>query len=271
MTFGLDLKQLYHDDFSMEWLYEPWFDQRSKLTLITGPAGSGKSFFSMALAVALATGKPFLGTGPGFEGRRRVLVMDLEMGASLLGLYTLMSLRGAEVTEVEVPVDTLTVWSDGMDGIPHGFHLGPRGHDEPAVWSDVLVEMLDRTKPDIVFIDPLVFLLGPRLADFDNAGTSAVLKGLRRYPHVQWVISHHESKTRETASGKKMTVINRSRGGTAIPAAVDRQISVSVGKDESRLIEFAKARGYFGSLADLSFSFRAAVDIAAGKARLERC
>ena len=179
-------------------------------------------------------------------------------------------LRGLEFGPESCPEDTVGIWSDGMKPYPAGFHLGPPSRDEPVNWNQVLSEIIDVHQPTVVFIEPLVSLLGPAIDDYSNRHTNVVLRKLRAYENVRWFVGHHESKARETASGKAKSAQQRIRGGTAIPAVVDRHLSLTMGKGgETRVAEFGKARGQF--TLPKNFEFKADVDIEHGKAKLEIC
>jgi len=267
--FGISLQEIGESSYDPVYYYAPWFMENNKVTLLTGAPGSGKSFVLGTLALCMAGGLPFLGQPFTYHRPLRVAYLDLEMMPELAMYYFRLMMGGLEIEPTDSIEDRLAVWCDGTSGYPPGLHLGQsiRGDDEN--WGSHLGSILSLTRPDVAIIEPLVNLCGPMVNDYDNRMVNSVLRRLKSYPDVRWIVGHHEGKYNVTSGGEKKSAQQRIRGGTGIAAAVDRHMTLSVGRDSSRTIEFGKARGQFGL--PKSFSFRAEVNIAAGKARLERC
>ena len=267
--FGISLAEIDASTYNPEFWYSPWLMCNNKVTLLTGAPGSGKSFVLGTLALCMAAGLPFLGQPFAYHRPLRVAYLDLEMMPELSSYYFKLMLGGLDIEIGHGIEDRFALWCDGMDGYPPGFHLGQNVRADDTDWGGNLGDILRRTKPDVAIIEPLVNLCGPLVNDYDNRMVNSVLRRLKEYPGVRWIVGHHEGKYNVGADGKQKTAQQKIRGGTGIAAAVDRHMTLSIGKDESRTIDFGKARGQFGL--PESFSFQAVVDIAAGKARLERC
>jgi len=127
--------------------------RRGWRTLIGGHTGEGKSTLSLDMIRAITTGGQFLGwRGP--KGGARALVIDVEQDVSiaqrrigetwLRGKYDPGRPLSEMVGEIE-GVDESWYWQ-----IPEGLWI-----DESDVDREVVKEVIEETKPDVVLLDPL--------------------------------------------------------------------------------------------------------------------
>ena len=123
---------------TVDWLWYPYIP-REKLTIIAGPAGTGKTFLTAYLAALVSTGRPFPGED---EGRKPgdVLVINGEDGAEDTILPRLIA-AGANLDRI---------------------HIAESKLDEEQILftSDFVEEWIDRSRPALVVFDPFQAFLG---------------------------------------------------------------------------------------------------------------
>lgn len=126
---------------AVNWLWYPYIP-KGKITIMAGPAGTGKTFMTAYLAAAVSTGRPFPGEEEGRK-ERNVLLINAEDG---LGdtIRPRLRMAGADLRRVylaDIP----------LDGEPITF-------DSPQVRH-----MIAQTAPALVIFDPFQAFLGARV------------------------------------------------------------------------------------------------------------
>ena len=194
-----------------EWLVEGIWSARSH-GIIGGEPKTGKSTLALALGLAVASGRPFLGefevadSGP-------VLMIQEENTEGLLQDWSrkLIALTGIR-TPSKVPMWTMN---------KAGFDLDYDEHRE------LLESWVSETKPKLVILDPLNMMFGN--ADLDKSYTIVrFLKWIVQLGHVYKcaiVLVHHTSKRTKDNTGRRAG--QRLLGSTALHGFVDSALYTS--------------------------------------------
>lgn len=194
---ALDLTK---DPTPFEWMVDNWIC-RGDVTLLVGEPNVGKSFISMALAIAVAEGKDeFLGEKLYSHGK--VLYIDEENPEDVV-FHRLSSLG---------------LTSTGMSNI-HYYH---RQHIRLDRGIDNLLDDALVIQPKLIVVDSLTRV---HTQDENNAGAMNVLFNdgiipLARETGAAVLVLHHTNKSESTSS------YTRTRGSSDIGAAIDTGIDV---------------------------------------------
>lgn len=175
---------------------------------LIGPEKSGKSLLSAQLALAIASGTPFLGqaTQQGTvmlveeEGTPASMVRRLQTQVSALGLSR-----------------NLPLYPDARPGL--ALHT--------AQGKDRLYEGVARRKPDILIVGPLaqLFALEDENSAAEMGKVIAALHGLMREFPTTVVLAHHLKK--DAPLSRTTAFFHGSRGSNALTAAVDAGIGLA--------------------------------------------
>lgn len=186
--------------------------RRKWRTIILGHTGEGKSSLTTRMVGALVTGTPCLG----YEATKcRVLVIDVEqdesiaqerVGEAMLGpLYD-----GDTVAEVMASIPEAhdawyCRWTEGL------------ALDEQSIDREVLREVIDDKRPDVVVVDPLYkcFLGNPNEAQL-AAQVMRFLDSLREAYGFALVVPMHPRKEQQGATGRRLTKHDAYGGATWI-------------------------------------------------------
>jgi len=233
---AVDLSRVHGIIEPPKFYYADWFCTLDKVTIVSAPPGVGKTYFCLELAMALSRGSMFLGRPYAGGDPLRIAYLDMEMGSAVM-LHRLKSLvRGLGLTKKEFPNDNFHMYCQG-DGLPDNFDFA--SHDG-QVW---LEKMIKEMKPDLIFADPLINLLGRRIEEKDNRAMNDFFIHCVKRHNTHWLICHHESKGGEfDITGRRRAVSQRIRGATSIEGNADRVFSIIARTKSARLVEFGKTR-----------------------------
>lgn len=134
-------KSFLDSEIKLEWLVPGLLD-RSGYLLLTGPAGVGKTQWSLRWAINLALGKEFLGTP--VTRPMKVVFFSLEMGGAALKYF----LEQMASTLSEEDVSKL---EENFIILPLGESLYLDGSDDQKFFEETIKEH----KPEIAFVDSL--------------------------------------------------------------------------------------------------------------------
>jgi len=211
----------------IEWILRPWIPADAVM-LLAGDAGSGKSWLGLDLAIALASGQPWLGCTNG--GSTGVLVLD-EDGQAIGTQHRLRALaRGRGL-------DPASLQDHIFHSIPQGLDL-----DNPVHYAQI-VEAAMLVNARLIIGDALVAL---HSRDENTSGDmKAVMrsgfKRLTRDANASILLIHHHVKPSDMGLSRQN--IHKVRGGGEIVAASDGLITASrTSKDAPTLIEMSRSK-----------------------------
>lgn len=167
-------------EFQVDWVIEGLLHQQG-LAIVASPPAVGKTQFSLNLAIALATGKDFLGwkvTRP-----RKILFLSLEMTQPELKYY--LDKMTSELTEEEKHLLDQNLYFVARQA----FRLNSEQNQR------ILLEWLDAIKPDGLFIDSLSRASGGDLekTEVDNV-FDYLNKEVRSHRNAFLWFVHHNRK-----------------------------------------------------------------------------
>ncbi len=195
------------------WIMDGWL-LRNTLTGVLAPGGVGKSSFSIALAVALASGRDLFGKRI-IGGPKRVWYWNLEDDGDELDrqFHAAMLCHDVDPTEVAGRL----FCNSGPDGST--LCLAREGQKSVELDEGVIAAIeaeVERLGIDVVMIDPWV---GAHQVDENsNSKIDPIVKRLAkaaRSTGMAWLIVHHTAKPQK---GEGVTV-NSSRGASAFANA----------------------------------------------------
>lgn len=212
--------------------------------VLVGDAGSGKTWLTMALAIDVDQGRPWLGQ---FKTRQaKVLVIDEENANQLLKRRLEQLQRGARMNPdcSSLGVEFLTA---------QGVNLS----DEASI--SAVDMMLDRHRPDLVIIDALVRIhRGNENDAMEMAKVFSVIKRWMVTYDCAFVFCHHRRKPGPTGNDPNSMF----RGSSEIRAFVDSHLDIQAVKGEDGILTVSHAKSRF---AEPVSKFRVAItDTAAG-------
>ena len=180
-----------------KWLYGTYL-VRGAVSLLVAPGARGKSTWLLTVALACASGRALLGIHV-FGGALRVLYINAEdsTGELALRLRAAMqhhSLKNSDVAGLHVA---------GADCLQLTLLTASRA--QPSLnlegWNKLTAE-IDRTKPDVLLIDPLVALVGG--VSLNDNSAAALMFGnfvnIAAQRNLAIMIAHHAAKNREATS-----------------------------------------------------------------------
>lgn len=195
------------------WVFKKLIEERS-LNLMRGAYGTKKTFLALDIALRAALGKPWAGHES--TGARRVMYCAGE------GSFGLRGRLKAWVRKNEVGT------------IPANFILQPTVPiaSDAEDWNAFL-DYVDRKRPEMIFIDTVA----RSMIGLDEMSTRDMMVFVARCGQLQAMgaavfLVHHEGK--DQAKG--------SRGSSALPAAVELELNVSIDKSGDLLVRTAKVK-----------------------------
>jgi AAA domain/Primase C terminal 2 (PriCT-2) len=180
-----------------QWVYGTYL-VRGAVSLLVAPGARGKSTWLLTTALACASGRAILGQHV-FGGPLRVLYINAEDAIAELSLR----LRAAMQHHGLKNSDVLGLYLAGAD--QRQLTLLTANHGQPNLnpdgWNKLNAE-IDRIKPDILLIDPLVALVGGVSLN-DNSAAALMLGNfvsIAAQQKLAIMIAHHAAKNREATS-----------------------------------------------------------------------
>lgn len=184
---------------AVNWVVEDMIEA-GVVTVLTGDGGVGKSFLTMALAMSIAQGRPFLGRA---VKKGPVQYVDEEQSPDMV-LQRMQALgRGMDVKEWYTDIDYLN-------------YAGVNLHQEP---EKLLDEVID-AKPTALFLDTLTAVTVGLNENENWEMTKLMVEGMRPLARLSGsavVVLHHTSKD----------TFNRPRGASAIRNMADQVLSIT--------------------------------------------
>ena len=237
LDLGIPFTRIYDPDRRRgRWVYRDVLHENDRLLVVTGDAGVGKTLWTVNLLLALATGSPFMGVEPEPESTLPVcLYVDLDMGEDLVMDRFEQVGRGMGLTadtlepRLAVVADTWSLGSIFEDGWQK---LGELLYKSQARWA-VLESFLD--------------LCGATLDPNNNSQVNHIVQRLlTKWPGINWIVVHHEGKSKWTPGGDVKAVQHRGIGAQALMKNATRNVSISrvngVAGEEVRVVEHGKVR-----------------------------
>ncbi len=209
--------ELLHSDFKLDWLVEKLIPKKG-LCLITAEPGIGKSRLSMQLALALATGTPFLKYP--VERPMTVMYLSLEMQGDMLKHFLENQLSA---TDLEKSL------SDNYKLVPLGRPLDLTSSEG----FDFLDMLLEEHDPEVMFIDALGSLTFDELGEVQSKDITTRLHELTAKYGTTFFVIHHNRKP--DLSGKKRPSLGDVYGSQYIAAHSDLVLSLFMPENQSHV------------------------------------
>jgi hypothetical protein len=196
--------------------------RRGQLALLSGPAGTGKSWDALAIAHGVTTGQPVYGAISTTRARVGVVLTETprwELRSRLVSM--------ARANE----------WPSDDDGVPSWLHdLAGVLTSEDGRFHDItqspprrrLIRWVVRNGMELLILDPLTHLFpGGNDADpVDLARLISALEELHAETGVTMLIMHHDRKAPPGAGrARPDRALDRARGGTRLTAFFDAVFS----------------------------------------------
>jgi hypothetical protein len=181
------------------WLYGNDFI-RGFVTLLIAAGGRAKTTLLILIALACASGRSLLGTHI-FGGPLRVLFLSTEDGVQELALRVRAAMLHYGLTDSDLPDFHLIgadLWSFPLMRVDGNQAVLDRAG------MAALTQELDRLRPDLLIIDPLINLLGGVSVN-DNAAAALLMRSLVELAttrNMSIALAHHISKGREVGSAE---------------------------------------------------------------------
>ncbi|MEX2227567.1 MAG: AAA family ATPase [Dehalococcoidia bacterium] len=198
----------------IDWLVEPLIPRGGMVALVGKPA-SGKTWLALDLAIAIASGRPWLRKYQVIAGP--VLLIDEESPAAILKARLELLIRGAGLEGAALPIEVAS--KEGLN-LSNGRCV------------DDLKEVIARIRPALVVID--AFAEVHRESENSADEVAKIFNRLRaagRSCDPAFVVLHHNRKDGGTF-----------RGSSHIEATLDTMLAVSIGGEDTSTVEHAKAR-----------------------------
>lgn len=178
-------------------------------TMLTAKMKEGKSFLTMQMALAIATGTPFLKSGkfPGFAVRTRTKCVVIAGEDTLGGIKMRFhgSMEAGHLPRPDSPEDVIVIVNDDLDSLRAAAPKNIPG----ALVFEKLVEQWYRRGYRVIFVDPLRVLEGAlRITSYPGAEASRnahvqdfqtmrfYTRIAQKYPDLHIVISMHHGKNK---------------------------------------------------------------------------
>jgi len=127
--------------------------------LLVGPSGIGKSSLAAQMVICWALGKAFAGIKPDRPLRSMVLQAENDDGDL------------AEMIQGVLAGMDIDIWSDEIDDLEDNIVFQRNTIHTGKVFVDVMSRLIDRHRPDIVWIDPLLSFIGADISKQEVCST----------------------------------------------------------------------------------------------------
>lgn len=213
----LSFSQIKRED--IRWFWDPYIPL-GRLTMLGGDPGAGKSFITTAIAAALSRGDPLPGEKEGTREPTVTLMLNAEDDPADTLRPRLENLR-ADMTKIWLSTEDIILDADGFETIRR---------------------MIADTGAKIVFIDPVVAFLGPKI-NMNNANeVRHVMKGIARMAKTMdvaiVVVRHNRKAPAGAAQGKAIYAGN---GSIDFTAATRSELAVTEAKNGMKFMNHIKA------------------------------
>jgi hypothetical protein len=198
---------------------------RGAVTVVYAPGGRAKTTWLITVALSCASGRDLVGAHV-FGGPLTVLYWSVEDPLAEVTLRTRAGMKHHGLTDADLP--GLYLIGADQSGLSLLQANGKAAVLDRPGW-DVLITELDRIRPDVLIIDPLINVMGGVSAN-DNAA-AALLMGklveLAAQRRISIALAHHASKGRDPASAESamgaVTFINLARIAVAIEPLAEKE------------------------------------------------
>jgi AAA domain len=183
-----------------EWLLGT-YALRGALTLVVGPGGYSKSTLLLHMLLSCTSGRSSILDAHVFGGKLTGLYLSAEDGTAEVTLRVRAGMQHQKLTDADVG----GLYVIGSDKWGRSLLSGNGGIAElnQQGWAALDAE-LDCIKPDILFLDPVISLMGG--VDGNNNSAAALLMSalakLAAERRMAIVLAHHAGKGRDTASAE---------------------------------------------------------------------
>lgn len=193
-----------------DFLYSTWM-VREYVSLIAAQTKVGKSLFTIAAALAMATGKPLLGES--VERRLRVRMWNGEDTRNTLRRRVTACMKHYGITREDVG-DRLFIDAGRDQKIVTAIQTRSGAVIQRPV-VDALILALQKQQVDVLVVDP--FIKTHQISENDNSAVDTVMQEWVRVTteaKIALLLVHHSRKL----NGNEAT-LDDSRGGSALPSA----------------------------------------------------
>ena len=169
---------------------------RGAVSMLSAPGARAKTTWLLTCALACTSGRQLLGAHI-FGGPLRVLYLSAEDSTDEIALRLRAAMQHHCLSNTDVP--GLHVIGTGQWGLSLlRAAAGGAPIIDPAGWGALIAE-LDRIKPDVLIIDPLINIMGG--VDVNSNSAAALLIGqlaaLAAKRRIAVMIAHHVAKGRD--------------------------------------------------------------------------
>lgn len=200
------------------WFWDPYIPL-GRLTMLGGDPGAGKSFITTAISAALSRGDSLPGEPDGIRGPTVTLMLNAEDDPADTLRPRLENLR-ADMTKIFLSTEDIILDAAGFETIR---------------------QMVADTNAKLLFIDPIVAFLGPKV-NMNNANeVRHIMKGLARMAkklNIAIVVVRHNRKAPAGSSPGK--AIYAGNGSIDFTAATRSELAVTESKSGVKFMNHIK-------------------------------
>jgi len=173
-------------------LFKNRFLCQGGVMLLVAPSGVGKSTFGMGMAIAHASGDPYLGIVPAKELKYLIIQAENDEG-------DMAEMRDGMFLGRDLTQQQIAMAKENVIVVQSSQHTGKK-------FADVLKHYIEMYRPDIVIIDPFLSFLG---ADVNSQKDVSYFVRNLLQPIVQkfgvgLIVVHHTSKPKAKDKGSKV-------------------------------------------------------------------
>lgn len=169
---------------------------RGGSALLIGQSGIGKSSLAVQMAATWAVGKPFCGVAPAGNKPLKSLIIQAENDEGDLAEMTQGVLAGLGIDDfTETDLDLV---QKNLVFVSNTIHTG-------LEFTEAAQRLIDRHKPDIVWLDPLLSFIGDDVSrqDVCSRFLRNWLNPISKATGVVWICVHHTPKPSADPKARK--------------------------------------------------------------------